>query len=292
MNTQQIKALQDSLVAQGFMTQAEVNTGYGIYGPKTTRAVAAHDSAAKAAEKVAAKTVYNTEVKSKEAANPKAAPIPSFEDAWTASGGDMSKLIGPSGKPFSSADQQSALDEGTAAVSPFYKAEQQYATQNTESDLKQKAADYQAYLDKQAAQFQVDKTTQDQTAANQGVLFSGGRAQKLQNLQDTYAKNASAERASTASSMGNTARDFQYKYGNDAASGLSSMYNLGSNSYNAGVAQGGATSNGLSSVYSPSTSNFQGTKINEAKAEAQKRAAGLLWNKGNKLVQGGYKNQY
>lgn len=34
-----VKKLQDWLVANGYMTQAEVNTGYGTYGPKTTAAV-------------------------------------------------------------------------------------------------------------------------------------------------------------------------------------------------------------------------------------------------------------
>lgn len=37
----QVKQLQDYLVSQGLMTQDQVNTGYGIYGPQTTAAVAA-----------------------------------------------------------------------------------------------------------------------------------------------------------------------------------------------------------------------------------------------------------
>ncbi len=36
-----VKALQDYLVSQGLMTQEQVNTGYGTYGPQTTAAVAA-----------------------------------------------------------------------------------------------------------------------------------------------------------------------------------------------------------------------------------------------------------
>jgi len=36
-----VKQLQDYLVAMGFMTQAQVNTGYGTYGPQTTAAVKA-----------------------------------------------------------------------------------------------------------------------------------------------------------------------------------------------------------------------------------------------------------
>ncbi len=41
MQGDEVKRLQDYLVATGYMTQAEVDTGYGIYGPKTTAAVAA-----------------------------------------------------------------------------------------------------------------------------------------------------------------------------------------------------------------------------------------------------------
>lgn len=40
-DTASVKQLQDYLVSQGYMTQAQVNTGYGIYGPKTTAAVLA-----------------------------------------------------------------------------------------------------------------------------------------------------------------------------------------------------------------------------------------------------------
>jgi hypothetical protein len=143
----------------------------------------------------------------------------------------------------------------------------------------------------QAAKFQEEKTTADQAAANQGVLFSGGRVQKLQNLGETYSTEGAYQKASAANAIGNTARDYQYKYGNEAANNLSQYYKLGGNVYNPTVATGGATPTGLSSVYQPSESTFQGTRINEAKTEAQKRAAGLLWNKTNKLV-GGYKNLF
>ena len=36
---QSVKQLQDYLVSQGMMTQEQVNTGYGVYGPQTTEAV-------------------------------------------------------------------------------------------------------------------------------------------------------------------------------------------------------------------------------------------------------------
>ena len=40
-DTASVKALQDYLVKSGYMTQAQVDTGYGIYGPQTTAAVKA-----------------------------------------------------------------------------------------------------------------------------------------------------------------------------------------------------------------------------------------------------------
>lgn len=40
-----VKQLQDYLVSKGYMTQAQVNTGYGTYGPQTTAAVAAMQKA-------------------------------------------------------------------------------------------------------------------------------------------------------------------------------------------------------------------------------------------------------
>ena len=44
-NTTAVKQLQDYLVSQGFMTRAQVNTGYGTYGPQTTAAVLAYQKA-------------------------------------------------------------------------------------------------------------------------------------------------------------------------------------------------------------------------------------------------------
>lgn len=210
---------------------------------------------------------------------------------YATSTGDYSGLVNVQGQPFSSTDQASALSSATAAVSPYYQAEQKKETQDTETTLAAKQAAYQKYLVDQETQFQSDKTNQDQTAANNGVLFSGGRAQKLQQLGSAYANNAAYKQKEVAADIGNTARDFGYKYGDTAANGLSSYYNLGGQNYNPNVATGGVSSTGLSNIYN-ANQGFQGTEINAAKAAAQKRAAGLLANKGNKLVSTGYNNQF
>lgn len=210
---------------------------------------------------------------------------------YAMSTGDLGSLVNSAGKPFSSADQASAVAEATAALDPYYRAMETKDTQDTEATLARKKADYEAWLETQAQNFETEKTQQDQAAANQGVLFSGGRVQKLKQLQQNYTRAGEQKKSSVASDIGNVARDFGYKYGDSAAGGLNSFFNLGGNTYNANVASGGVGSTGLSSIYN-ANQGFQGTVKNTQKAEAQKRAAGLLYNKGNKLLSTGYTNQY
>lgn len=205
---------------------------------------------------------------------------------------DWSAVTDSSGKPFSDADQQAAYAKGVTDLEPYYAAQKDYETKNAEDILKLRQAEYQNYLITSGADFEKQKASQDQSAANQGVLFSGGRAQKLQNLQNTFETEGQYQKTLSGTGIAGAARDYQYKYGNEAAQGLSQYYNLGGNTYNPNVATGGVGSSGLSNVYNAGSSNYQGTANVTAKSEAQKRAAGYLWNKGNKIVQGGYKNQF
>lgn len=206
--------------------------------------------------------------------------------------GNLSGLVDWQGQPFSIADQQAALDQGMKDNQLFYEAQQAKDKATAESSLAQKQADYQDYLIQSGQNFEADKSQSDQSAADSGVLFSGGRVQKEKNLQRAYEQDQASKLGSVSRSIGQTANDFQYKYGNDAASGLSQYYNLGGNTFNPNVATGGVGSRGLSSVYNPSAYNFQGTVNTERKANANTRAAGYLWNKGNKLLATGYNNKY
>lgn len=210
---------------------------------------------------------------------------------YATSTGDYSGLVNAQGKPFSAADQQAAVAQATADLSPYYQAEQKKETADTDATLAAKKAAYDKYVADQATNFQTDKAAQDQTAANNGVLFSGGRAQKLKQLGEAYSSNNAYKKASVGADIGQTARDFGYKYGDAAANSLGSYYSLGGNTYNPNVATGGVSGSGLSSIYN-ANQGFQGTQINAAKAAAQKRAAGLLANQGNKLVASGYTNQF
>ena len=206
--------------------------------------------------------------------------------------GDISGLVDWQGKPFSVEDQQAALAKGMEDNRLYYEAMQAKDKATAESSLAQKQADYQDYLINAAQSFQTDKTKADQSAADSGVLFSGGRAQREKNLARAYEQDQASKLGTVSRNIGTTANDFQYKYGGDAATGLNKYYQLGSNSFNPNVATGGASTNGLSTVYNPNNYNFQGTVNNEQKANANTRAAGYLWNKGNKLLATGYNNKY
>lgn len=212
--------------------------------------------------------------------------------AYAASSGDLSSLVDEYGQPFSTQMQQDALTQGMEDNKLYYEAMQAKEKADTESALAQKAADYQDYLIKAGENFASDKTTLDQNAADTGMLFSTARNQKEQKLQTAYQREGASKLGSYGRSIADTARNYQYAYGNEAAGGLSQFYNLGSNQYNPGVASGGVTPGGLSSIYSPSQYNFQGTQNVARKAAANVRAAGYLTNRGNKLLATGYQNQF
>lgn len=206
--------------------------------------------------------------------------------------GDLSKILDYTGMPFSVADQQAALQKAQEDTKAYYEAEADKAAKDKEALLKQKQIDYQTYLANQGVNFQQDKETLDQNAAERGVLFSGSRAQKEQALQNKYLFDQSTKQQGVGADIASSALDYQYQYGNEPANKLSNYYNLGANTYNANTARGGVGSGGISNIYSPGQSNYYGTQNTARMAEVNKRAAGLLANRGNKLLSTGYKNQF
>jgi len=316
----EVKKLQDFLVSQGFMTPQQVATGPGTYGPQTTAAVKAWQSAngvdntsgagywgprsITAASGISGtgksdpnQPLTDEEYESGVANNPlikqytaQGNSVADIEHA--AETGDLSGIRNQFGQPFSTQEQQDALAQSENDLQAFYKAQEEKDEADAEAALKEKQRTFQDYLINSGENFQADKATADQTAANSGVLFSGSRVQKENDLKTKYERDLAAKRAGVSADIGNTARDLQYKYGNDAIGGLSDYYKLGNNVYNPKVATGGVTSSGLSSIYNPGSYDFQGTKLAEKKTAAAKRAAGLLANRGNKLLSTSYANQF
>lgn len=313
----EVSQLQQFLLNAGYLSAQDIATGPGVYGPRTTAAVKKWQQAngvdnssgpgywgpksvaAASGKSTKQETQEEVDARYKDAAskNPVISSLAtggsSLDDIISAlSTGNLSGITDATGKPFSVKDQQDALKRADEDLKLYYEALQEKESADTEASLAQKQADYQNYLLTSGQDFEADKVKADQNAANSGVLFSGGRVQKEKNLERAYAQEQASKMGAYSRDIANTARDFQYKYGESPTKKMSDYFKLGGNTYNANVAQGGVGSTGLSSVYKPSQYDFQGTKNVERKTEAQKRAAGLLWNKGNKLLASGYSNQY
>lgn len=312
----EVAQLQQFLQSQGLMTPEDIATGPGIYGPRTTAAVQKWQrkmgvdntsgpgywgprSIAAASGNAGPETQESVDRQYMEAAmrNPAVSALinngDSPEDIFYAlQRGDLSGITDSMGMPFSPEDQQKAMEQAMEENRLYYEALQEKETADTEASLAQKQADYQQYLLNSGQQFEQDKTKADETAADRGVLFSGSRAQKQKNLERAYRQDQEYNRNNLSRDIASTARDFQYKYGDKASRGLKEYYKLGGNTFDANVARGGVGSMGLSQVYNPRDFDFQGTINTERSAVANQRAAGKLWNQGNKLLASGYNNKY
>lgn len=311
-----VAQLQQFLLAQGLLTQADIATGPGIYGPKTTNAVkrwqqangvdntsgpgywGPRSIAVASGQGGAQETEQDIDAQYMEAAvkNPKVASLinggDTAESIFAAlQSGNLSGITNSQGMPFSVEEQQKAMERGRDDTKLYYEALQNKETASVEANLAQKQANYQDYLLNSGQQFEDDKLKADKSAADSGVLFSGSRFQKERKMQNAYNQDQQSQFGATSRDIGNTAQDFQYKYGNKAAGGLKDFFKLGANTYNAGVAKGGVGSSGISSIYNPAQSNYQGTRNTERSTAVNQRAAGYLQNRGNKLLASGYNNK-
>jgi hypothetical protein len=243
-------------------------------------------------------SAMNSAVASSVASNPRIAQVvgSSSPDALVNAymTNNWSGVTDITGKPFSATDQKTAVAQAEKALAPGYKAQESYDTANVADTLSGQQDAFGNFLSSEAKDFTENKNKQDQNAADQGVLFSGARYQKLNDLKNTYEDRQNQQRNAVGRNITSTARDYQYRYGNPGADKLSSYYQLDQgNTYNPQAVRGGAApSNTLSSTYDPSKYKFQGTAVNANKAATQVRAASLLSNKANKLSMGGYKTQY
>ena len=205
--------------------------------------------------------------------------------------GNWSNISDINGQPFSAEQQNAAYEQAQNDNEKYYKQLQEKDTADAEASLAKDQADYQDYLINAGQAFEADKSRYDQQSANQGVLFSGSRVQKEKNLERAYEQDQAVKQRNMASNIGNTARDFQYNYGNEAAGGLSQYYNIGGNSFNANKARNNVGSSGISSVYNSNQYKFDGRMNTERSANSNTRAANYLKNRGNKLLSSGYTNQ-
>lgn len=249
----------------------------GILGPLTTAAM-------------------NKAITTAVAQNPVLAPLTAKNDPATIvnayHNGDWSSVVDTTGQPFSAEDQNAAVEKANLALAPGFNEDQSYAESSLLNSLGDKQNTYNDFLKTEASNFEADKQSLDQDAANKGVLFSGGRIQKEKNLKNVYEQNQTAKANSVGSDITKLGNDYASKYGSTAVAKptLSQYYNLSTNTYNPNVARRGVGTGSLSSVYNPASNNYQGSEVTKNKSAVQVRAASLLGNKANKIVPYGYNN--
>lgn len=273
MTKQDIMALQTQLNESGAGLLVD-----GVLGPKTTSAM-------------------NSAVSKSLSTNPATQSLVSQNDpdaivnAYMT--GDWTNINDITGQPFSKKIVNDTIAQAEEDIAPAYRAQEAYDQGTVESSLQGSQDQMNQFLQGEAVDFQAEKEDQDLNAADQGVLFSGSRYQKLNDLKTKYDTRLDNQITNVGRNVQNTALANQYKYGDQAANKLSDYYKLGSQTYDPNVARGGVKQGtSLSAVYNPSQYNFQGTAPVANKAAAQTRAASLLTNRANKLVPGGYKNQF
>lgn len=189
------------------------------------------------------------------------------------------------GKPFTKQQQQAAVSEAERVFGPGFKAQEAFDQSVVTDTLRGEQEDFGQFQKDEEQVFGDEKDIQDKNAADQGVLFSGSRLQKQNDLRNTFQDREAIQRGRTQDNIRTVARNNQFRYGDKKARGLSEFYDLpGESRFNAGVAGGQVSrSGGLSSTYNPGEFKFQGTQNVSNTAAVQQRAANTLKNTARKL---------
>jgi peptidoglycan hydrolase-like protein with peptidoglycan-binding domain len=212
---------------------------------------------------------------------------------YAATTGDFSRLRNEFGKPFSDEIQQQSVRDAEDALNPRFEIDKEFETQRTEDALRQNQQSFDNAQQDQADNFETDKATLDQNAANRGVLFSGARDQKERKLQNVYNTNQNRMQQTNMDNISSLSGNFQRQFGDKAANQnrLSQFFSSGSNTFNPKVATGGAQKSSLSQTYKPKKTGFIGTANTAQSSNVQRRSADLLANRANKLFSTGVNNQ-
>ena len=213
-----VKQLQDYLVSQGFLTKEQVKTGYGIYGPQTTRAVKSWQEtngvdnssgpgywgprSISTAQKVGSTsqptpdyTAPNQTIPTQEQVNPEdarikaleavVATIPSLKEASDIlrlqidTQIEQGKKVNPD-LTITPELAQKFVDQASSELDPYYQELINQHKQDLTISFRQMQEDYTKQIEREQPAFKQSLENLDQTAANQGMAFSSGRVAREQ----------------------------------------------------------------------------------------------------------------
>lgn len=237
-NTAAVKQLQDWLVANGYMTQAQVNTGYGTYGPQTTQAVlqvqqklGVDNSTGPGywgPRTLAAVSTAGTAVKSP-TANPtpaptapavqpaaEAVPTPSPQKALLTAISEVAQTAAITGKPplsFADALDLAAKDPNIVAK---YADMAKMDTQSFTQQLEQAKSTYSTEAGLRKTQFENERKALAEHQAAAGTAYSGFRGKAQNDLAQTESGIVSSSNSQLKNNINNLTSAFEAKYGTGA----------------------------------------------------------------------------
>jgi len=225
-NTAAVKQLQDWLVANGYMTQADVNTGYGTYGPRTTAAVLAVQQKLGVDNSTGpgywgprtlnAVTTAGTAVKSPTTTPTAPTPSVSPQKALISAIADVAQNAASVGKPpVSFADALSLAQKDPTIISKYAdmaKLDAQAFTQQME----QLKTAYGTDAELKKMQFENERKALAEQQAAAGTAYSGFRGKAQADLAKTESGIITSTRSQLQNNLNQLTSQFEQKYGTGA----------------------------------------------------------------------------
>ncbi len=281
-NTAAVKQLQDWLVANGFMTQADVNTGYGTYGPRTTAAVL------KVQQKYGVdnstgpgywgpRTITAVQSSPTSATATKTtAPTTSPQKAVLSAIADVAETASTTGKPpvsFADALALAAKDPNIVAkYADMAKLDKQSFLQVVQQMQQTASSQFSQYR----TQFENERKQLSEMQAAAGTAYSGFRGKAQADLAQTESGIVTSARAQQQQALNQLTSAFEAKYGTGATpkASISEVNPLTGNVSLSGLA---TNDGGNLNVTGDKAGGITGTVT----AEKQSDILGSAWNSYN-----------
>ena len=251
-----VKQLQNWLVSQGYLTQAQMNTGPGIYGPKTKAAIAAYQAANGIDTKgypgyygpitkqyianIQQPTTQPTQSTQQSITQPtKQVTLPGGQQVTINNKGDIVAGLDSLNKMLDAAKKsgmkvnpdltpedlkdltlEDFMSQAESSIAPFYKQEFDLAKQDFSRILNQIKEGYQRNQEDIARQTEQAQLTGRQNLAERGLAFSGQRQQFETKITDAERRMEEANRRLSFNQAGQYGRTLERQLGTSNIQGL------------------------------------------------------------------------
>lgn len=216
-----VLALQKWLVKNGFMTQDQMNTGPGTYGPKTTAAVAAwqkqagFDTQGNPGWFGPLSKIYITQQSAPKAATttPTSAPTVSPQKAMLQAVSDVATQAAALGKPPVSFAEALKLAQSDPNIVSKYADSAKLDSQSFQQQLQQLQTDQSSNAALMQTQFENERKKLAEQQASAGTAYSGFRGKAQEQLTQQEAGIVTSTRSQQQQALNQLTSAFESKYG-------------------------------------------------------------------------------